>query len=152
MGSSMSKRRRDDNFEDLSNPDEEQDLSSDGLSEDESEDASLSEDPWGSDPDSDFENDSWFSGDMVYGRGPGDEDCEEEVLLFDEDDFDDTFDEDFEVGLDDEYDDDLMAAFGTSDDESEDYSGDCGLSSEIDLGDDDDVPLPDDIPPFGEPT
>ncbi len=151
MGSSMSKRRRDDNFEDLSNPDEERDLSGDGLSSDESEDASSSEDPWGSDPENDFEDDSWFSGDMNYGRGLGDDDSEEEVLLFDEDDFDDAFDEDFEVGLDDEYDDDLMAAFGTSDDESEDYSGDCSLSSEIDLGDDD-VPLPDDIPPFGEPT
>lgn len=103
-------------------------------------------DPWGNEAEGDADEDSWFSGDMLYGRGPGD-DSEEDVPNFEEDDFDDGFDDDFEVGLDEEYDEDLMAVFGASEDGSEDLSETCdpGEAATSKMSG-----LPDDLP-FDEP-
>ncbi|MDO4558234.1 MAG: hypothetical protein Q4C47_04650 [Planctomycetia bacterium] len=105
------------------------------------------QDPWDNETEGDVDEDSWFSGDMLYGRGPGD-DSEEEVPDFEEDDFDDGFDDDFEVGLDDEYDEDLMAVFGMSEDGSEDLSETCDRSGNVDPVEN--SGSPDDLP-FDEP-
>ena len=101
-------------------------------------------DPWGNETEGDADEDSWFSGDMLYGRGPGD-DSEEDVPNFEEDDFDDGFDDDFEIGLDEEYDEDLMAVFGASEGGSEDLSETCDPSEAARMSG-----LPDDLP-FDEP-
>ena len=122
----------------------------DGLSEDASEDgAGESEggaetDPWDQDVEVDEDEAGWFSGDMVYGRGPGD-DSEDEIPGFEEDDFDDDFDDDFEAGLDEEYDEDLLAIFGLSED-GEELSGECSIDS-VQPGSSE---VPADEPPFSK--